>query len=219
MGTKNGNKCGGTLSATDAHLGKRDPEVESILSQIKGQVDNVEISYLKIGQLLLDAKEHFGKYGNWLEFLDTEVPLSRCKAQRLMKIAKLLDPKEATQLHLTYSQAYALCALSGKKRAEFLQCHNVREMSSRDITEEIRLFLQPRKGKSESTTTSQSEPLEQNSTDAIQKQVKSVKSSLCKLVDSVNLSNETDSSWLVTELENFRTLCGDAISKLSFEER
>ena len=47
-----------------------------------------ETSFLKIGQLLLEAKDQVGKHGEWLKWLRDNVDFSICTAQRLMRVAK-----------------------------------------------------------------------------------------------------------------------------------
>lgn len=62
--------------------------LEVISAEIAQCHKGYETSFLKIGQLLLEAKDQFGKYGEWLKWLRDNVDFSICTAQRLMRVAE-----------------------------------------------------------------------------------------------------------------------------------
>ena len=58
--------------------------LEVISAEIAQCQKGYETSFLKIGQLLLEAKDQVGKHGEWLKWLRDNVDFSICTAQRLM---------------------------------------------------------------------------------------------------------------------------------------
>ena len=59
--------CIVTEDCTKAFYGER--SLEDIAAEIKRHQDHADKSYFEIGQLLLEAKKHFGKHGAWLNWL------------------------------------------------------------------------------------------------------------------------------------------------------
>ncbi len=102
---------------------------------------------IEIGARLIEAKE-LVPYGEWGTWLEDNFEYSQSTANNLMAIANEYQDKQYDMLSttskaelfgkLTYSQAVALLPLSVDERAEFVQSHDMEEMSVRDIQAELR---------------------------------------------------------------------------------
>lgn len=98
-----------------------------------------------IGERLTAAKE-LVPHGQWTDWLAEKVDYSQSTANNLMKIYReftgdqlSLSGKTKSQTfgNLTYSQAVALFALPEHQREEFVETHDVSEMSARQLKEAI----------------------------------------------------------------------------------
>lgn len=97
---------------------------------------------IQIGDRLKEAKEKV-PYGEWANWLESNFAYSQSTANNLMAIAteykdsqlNMLSAKSKEELYgkLTYSQAVALLPLSEAEREEFVESHDVENMSVRDI--------------------------------------------------------------------------------------
>ena len=97
---------------------------------------------IQIGDRLKEAKEKV-PYGEWANWLESNFAYSQSTANNLMAIAteykdsqiNMLSEKSKEELYgkLTYSQAVALLPLSEAEREEFVETHDVENMSVRDI--------------------------------------------------------------------------------------
>ena len=118
-----------------------------------------EINYIKrqAQQTLLAASVEIGRklneakalvpHGMWEEWLSENVDYSQSTANNLMRIAteygdeqvSLFSGKSNSETFaaLTYSQAVALFALPMDQRQEFVENHDMEELSTRDLKEEI----------------------------------------------------------------------------------
>ncbi len=65
--------------------------LKEIAAEIISYQTTNDDSNLEIGRLLREAKKQLCKHGEWLAWLQGNVDMSICKAQRLMKVAKWLD--------------------------------------------------------------------------------------------------------------------------------
>ncbi len=192
--------------------------LDDIKQQIASYQNNIEKSYLKIGQLLLDTKKLFGKHGEWLKWLQDNVDFSVCKAERLMKIARWSDENTAPVPDLTFTQAYILCKLTQKELNEFGEfikgLENVKGMRKRELEAVIRNFL---KSKNEKPSTDQSSQQAESpistKNDILERfdQVKSEVSKLANLIDDA--SDEYD-----TCAADLCDLCQSIIQQLSPED-
>ena len=118
-----------------------------------------EINYIKrqAQQTLLAASVEIGRklneakalvpHGMWEEWLSENVDYSQSTANNLMRIAtdygdeqvSLFSGKSNSETFasLTYSQAIALFALPMDQRQEFVESHDMEELSTRELKEEI----------------------------------------------------------------------------------
>ena len=131
--------------------------LEEIKTEIIRYQRSCEQSYLEMGRLLLEAKQHFGKHGEWITWLQDNVDMSICKAQRLIKVAKWLEGKTAPVPHLNFTKAYILSRLTESELKSFLQnryhvggqfAKNVVEMNKRELEIAVRSYLRLKIGKS-----------------------------------------------------------------------
>lgn len=98
-----------------------------------------------IGERLTAAKE-LVPYGGWADWLKEKVDYSQSTANNLMRIYKEFSDdqislsgktKSQTFGNLTYSQAVALFALPEHQREEFVEQHDVSDMSVKELKEAI----------------------------------------------------------------------------------
>ena len=91
---------------------------------------------LTIGRCLIEAKDML-PHGEWLPWLNERVELSERAAQRFMRLAReWSNPTALSDLGAT--KALALLALPAEEREQFVEDHNVIDMSARQLKEAIR---------------------------------------------------------------------------------
>ena len=93
--------------------------VEEITTEILRQKGNVVCSFIRIGQLLDEAKGRLKKEGQWLKWLETSVDISVRMAQRYIQLAKAF-PDATSVSHLGMTKALALLALPEGQRENFI---------------------------------------------------------------------------------------------------
>ena len=93
--------------------------VEEITTEILRQKGNVVCSFIRIGQLLDEAKGRLKKEGQWLKWLETSVDISVRMAQRYIQLAKAF-PDATSVSHLGMTKALALLALPEGQREDFI---------------------------------------------------------------------------------------------------
>ena len=126
-----------TLAVTDAPTaisGER--TIENITNEILHYQAVGGDAIIQIGQRLIEAKEQL-PHGGWLPWLSEQVHYSERTAQRLMKIAReCSNPTALSDLGAT--KALALLALPSEEREEFMEMHDVPNMSTRELEDAIR---------------------------------------------------------------------------------
>lgn len=121
---------------------KRLSVVAAEIRMLKGQAQQMALSYaVEIGRRLTEAKAMV-PYGEWGEWLKREVDYSQSKAQNLMKVYQelgdgqesLFGPSKSQALgNLSYTKALQLLALPEPELGEFMEAHNVEAMSTREL--------------------------------------------------------------------------------------
>lgn len=117
------------------------------INYIKQQARQVYIAAsVEIGRKLHEAKALVA-HGEWERWLSENVEYSQSTANNLMRIAEEFGDEQIslfsgvsnseTFAKLTYSQAVALFALPMDERAEFVETHDMEEMSVREIKAEL----------------------------------------------------------------------------------
>lgn len=123
------------------------------INTIKIQTVNIVLqASIEIGKRLIEAKELIG-HGNWMNWLKESVDFSERKANQLMQIYKVYGPKQANMWitneleseagcgfeKLNYSQVVALLAIKDEdERKEFVETHDIENMSKRELEKAIK---------------------------------------------------------------------------------
>lgn len=111
----------------------------------KQTLENVLKASIDIGERLSAAKE-LVPHGQWSDWLAEKVDYSQSTANNFMRIFREYGDeqislsgksKSQTFANLNYSQAVALFALPEHQREEFVETHDVSEMSARQLKEAI----------------------------------------------------------------------------------
>ena len=103
---------------------------------------------VEIGRRLAEARD-IAPHGTWLDFLKRETAFSHDKANNLIKVFEAYGEQQKslfgtevsnsdTYRNLSFSKALALLALPEGEREEFVETHDVEEMSTRELKDAIR---------------------------------------------------------------------------------
>lgn len=143
MREEESNECAGLeeLGRDEAAVSR---DIREITDNIKFFKKTVTISFLQIGQLLIEAKGKL-KHGEWLPWLRDEVDFSEATAQRFMRLAREYG-KSVNVTDLGLTKALKLLALPEVERREFMEeTHEVNgeektvyEMSRAELEQAIR---------------------------------------------------------------------------------
>ena len=126
-----------TLAPTDAPeavSGER--TIENITSEILQLKTDAGNAIIGIGQRLNEAKELL-PHGEWLPWLSDQVEFSERTAQDFMRLAREWSNPQ-TLADLGKSKALKLLLLPAAEREEFMEAHDVPNMSSRELEDAIR---------------------------------------------------------------------------------
>ena len=121
--------------------------IETITDEILDAKRTGGEAILTIGRCLIEAKDML-PHGEWLPWLNERVELSERAAQRFMRLAREWS-NPTTLSDLGASKALALLALPAEEREQFLEEHNVIDMSARQLKEAIRERDEARKAAEE----------------------------------------------------------------------
>lgn len=110
--------------------------IETITDEILDAKRTGGEAILTIGRCLIEAKDML-PHGEWLPWLNERVELSERAAQRFMRLAREWS-NPTTLSDLGASKALALLALPVEEREQFVEDHNVIDMSARQLKEAIR---------------------------------------------------------------------------------
>jgi len=128
---------------------QRTPEIIAVeINSIKDQARRMVLSAsIEIGRRLVEAKTIL-PHGEWGEWLERSVDYSQRTAQNLMRI---FDEYGANQLgffgenvksqalaDLNYTQAVALLGVAVDEREQFLEEHDINQMSTRELQQAIK---------------------------------------------------------------------------------
>lgn len=99
---------------------------------------------IEIGRLLFEAKSMVGP-GGWMQYVAEELPFSHSWANNYMRLYKELGGEQISLFgnsqalaNLSPTQALELLALPAEERDEFVQTHDVENMSTRELHQAIR---------------------------------------------------------------------------------
>ncbi|MUG68659.1 DUF3102 domain-containing protein [Paenibacillus campinasensis] len=93
-------------------------------------------SATEIGRKLKEAKE-LVPHGEWRDWLKQNVSYSQSTANNFMRIADEYADSQALA-NLSYTQAVALLSVPAEERETFVEEHNVKELSSRELQKIIK---------------------------------------------------------------------------------
>lgn len=77
--------------ATDAVIADMTPVREAVAFEIRTLLDNIGQSYLKVGALLIEARQDFENQAEFLAWALAEVGIKKAQVYKLMKVAKTFD--------------------------------------------------------------------------------------------------------------------------------
>lgn len=99
---------------------------------------------IEIGRLLFEAKSMV-EPGGWMQYVAEELPFSHSWANNYMRLYKELGGEQISLFgnsqalaNLSPTQALELLALPAEEREEFVQAHDVENMSTRELHQAIR---------------------------------------------------------------------------------
>lgn len=138
----------------------RTPEIIATeINNIKDQTRNMLLyNSIEIGRRLVEAKQMIN-HGEWGKWLEESVDYSQRTAQNLMKIFDEYGASQITLLgdnaksqaiaDLSYTQAVALLGIPEEERGDFIEEHDVKNMSTRELQQAIKGREQALKDKEE----------------------------------------------------------------------
>lgn len=110
--------------------------IETITDEILDAQRRGGEAILTIGRCLIEAKEML-PHGEWLPWLNEKVAYSERTAQNFMAVARRYSNPQ-TLADLGMAKALALLALPDSERDEFVQDHNVIDMSARQLKQALK---------------------------------------------------------------------------------
>ena len=110
--------------------------IETITDEILDAQRRGGEAILTIGRCLIEAKEML-PHGEWLPWLNEKVAYSERTAQNFMAVARRYSNPQ-TLADLGMAKALALLALPDSERYEFVQDHNVIDMSARQLKQALK---------------------------------------------------------------------------------
>ena len=131
----------GSASTTAMDLSQPAETQERTLDQIAADIvrkdQQVGLGLISIGNDLIEAKERV-EHGKWREWLDLNVGYSERKAQMCMQVARRYGSNPQLVADLGIRKVTALMLLPSGEDAEFLETHDVPNMSTRELEQAIR---------------------------------------------------------------------------------
>ena len=123
-----------TVTVTNIHT------ITAKIHAIKDTVGKVlAMAHIEIGGLLIQAKEQVPP-GEWTYYLENEVDISHRSANNCMKLYEeyMKNPDSQALANMPYTKAVQLLRLPEEDRAEFIESHNVEDMSTRELNKAIK---------------------------------------------------------------------------------
>ena len=131
-----------TVQLNDNYVGTTRSQPRSlrdIAKMINERKSQIEQKFVEIGALLNEAKAIWGKTGGWGGWLEDNFELSQRSANRLMRIAEYFSNSPAlSNLGLTKTKSDILLRLDNDKIEEFIDEHNLVELSTRELEDVVR---------------------------------------------------------------------------------
>lgn len=124
-----------------------DRTIEAITGEILGAKRAGGEAILTIGRCLIEAKDML-PHGEWLPWLNERVEFSERTARNFMRLAREWTNRQ-TLADLGASKALTLLALPAEEREQFMEDHDVIDMSARQLEKAIRERDEARKAAEE----------------------------------------------------------------------
>lgn len=121
--------------------------LNQIVSEIKFFENQAVVSYWEIGKRLSQAKEQVG-HGNWYSWIDENLGYTPETARSLMKIySEISNPKSICDLN--YTKVLKILSLPAESRQDFIEKHDVEDMTTRQLQAEIKEYKEDLKRQEE----------------------------------------------------------------------
>ena len=122
--------------------------LNQIVSEIKFFENQAVVSYWEIGKRLSQAKEQVG-HGEWIPWIEENLNYTRQTASSLIRVYESY-PNGNTSLHLNFSKVLALTSIKDEEeRQDFIDKHEVEDMTTRELQAEIKEYKESLKAKEE----------------------------------------------------------------------
>ncbi len=177
------------------------------INTIKRQTQRIMLgASVEIGRRLVEAKGAVG-HGNWGAWLESNVDYSERTAQNLIRIFQEYgegqqslfgpeNPQSLADLDLTYTQAVALLGIKNPdERMEFIETHDVQNMTSRELADAIKERDDAYKAMDEEKEKRQKAEKERDTAEKEKKQIEKKENELLKRLEkaqdkSIELEDE-----------------------------
>lgn len=132
-------------------------QIADVTKDIYVQTGQFLRTAIEIGRLLFEAKALVAP-GGWSKYIEEELPFSHSWANNYMKLYKEFGSDQTslfgdsqTFMNLRPTQALELLALPAEDREEFVQTHNVEDMSTRQLRQAVQEQLEEERSRHEET--------------------------------------------------------------------
>lgn len=112
--------------------------LNQLISEIKFFENQAVISYWEIGKRLSKAKEQVG-HGNWENWVNGNLGYSLRTTNDLMKVYKEISNPQALA-DLSYTKVVNILSIPAENRQEFVEKHDVEDMTTRQLQAEIKEY-------------------------------------------------------------------------------
>lgn len=130
-------------------------QISDVTQDIRRKTGEFLLTAIEIGRLLFEAKSMV-EPGGWSKYIEEELPFSHSWANNYMKLYKEFGSDQTSLfgdsqafMNLRPTQALELLALPAEDRLEFMETHNVGEMSTRQLHAEIQAQLEEERSRRE----------------------------------------------------------------------
>ena len=115
----------------------KDTELEYLEKEIIALKNQTAQNIIQIGYKLIEAKEKL-QHGEWGEWLENKVEFSQRTANQFMRIAKEFGSNSQAISNLEITKVGLLLDVPTEKREEFIEKHDLKSMSTREIKKVIK---------------------------------------------------------------------------------
>lgn len=130
-------------------------QISDVTQDIRRKTGELLLTAIEIGRLLFEAKAMV-EPGGWSKYIEEELPFSHSWANNYMKLYKEFGSDQTSLfgdsqafMNLRPTQALELLALPAEDREEFMQTHDVEQMSTRQLHAQIQAQLEEERSRRE----------------------------------------------------------------------